>query len=112
MTPVTTGSPCSRATQAPLLPIQPLEPVQTASREDPHCVVCGTIFKAQRLDARCCSGRCRIQLSRSRRVADLVARLVKAEAALVTAEQALHEAAVVLRDVRELAEAGGPKVAP
>lgn len=69
------------------------------------CAVCGKIFGASKPTAKCCSGRCRIRLSRSRRVADLVERLAAAEAAL-------REAAIVLRAVRDLAEQGGCKVAP
>lgn len=80
--------------------------------DDRRCVVCGAIFRARRTSARSCSGRCRITLSRTRRVADLVDRLVVAEQALEMAEHGLREARAALHAVRELAEAGGAKVAP
>ena len=51
-------------------------------------------------------------LSRARRVAELVQRLALAEAGLRAAELAITEAAEALRDLRALAEQGGPKVAP
>lgn len=79
---------------------------------DRKCVVCGEVFSASRPTARCCSGRCRIMLSRSRRVADLVSRLVAAEAAVAAAGVALDEASSALRDLRQLVELGGPKIAP
>jgi hypothetical protein len=76
------------------------------------CAVCGTEFSARRAEAKCCSGRCRITLSRSRRVADLVARLAVAEAASCAAERPVNDAGAALRDLRLLAEQGGAKVAP
>jgi hypothetical protein len=51
-------------------------------------------------------------LSRTRRVADLVQRLMIAETALTAAEQTVKEAAACLRDLRALAEQGGVKAAP
>lgn len=51
-------------------------------------------------------------LSRTRRVADLVDRVAAAEHALASAEHGLCEARAALGAVRELAEAGGAKVAP
>jgi hypothetical protein len=74
-------------------------------------MVCGAVFTATRPTARCCSGRCRIALSRARRVADLVQRLTVAEAALHAAEVAIKDAAGAVRDLRALAEQGGSKVA-
>jgi predicted nucleic acid-binding Zn ribbon protein len=77
-----------------------------------ECLVCGQEFSATRATARCCSGRCRIILSRARRVAELVQRLALAEAELRAAESAIKEAAIAVHDLRALAEQGGPKVAP
>lgn len=76
------------------------------------CAVCGASFGAVRPTARCCSGRCRIMLSRARRVADLVQRLAAAEAGLRAAELAIKDAALAVQDLRALAEQGGSKVAP
>lgn len=84
----------------------------SASGSDRQCLVCGAIFRARRASARSCSGRCRIMLSRTRRVADLVDRVAAAEHALASAEHGLCEARAALGAVRELAEAGGAKVAP
>lgn len=102
------------------VPLGSGSPVQSAPREAPgtvgvitrDCVVCGAQFTATRPTARCCSGRCRIMLSRTRRVADLVQRLAAAESALCAAENAVKDAGGALRDLRLLAEAGGSKVAP
>jgi predicted nucleic acid-binding Zn ribbon protein len=95
-------------------------PNERASLKDEHaaaaisreCVVCSQEFSATRATARCCSGRCRIMLSRARRVAELVRRLALAETGLRSADQAIQEAANAIRDLRTLAEQGGPKVAP
>lgn len=51
------------------------------------CVICGAEFTATRESAKCCSGKCRLTLSRRTQVADVAARVAKAEAAL-------HEASV------------------
>lgn len=85
---------------------------EAAAANPRHCVVCGAQITAVRPTARSCSGRCRITLSRTRRVADLVQRLAAAEAALTAAESAVTEAGAAVRDLRALAEQGGAKVAP
>jgi predicted nucleic acid-binding Zn ribbon protein len=79
-----------------------MAPVTAASRA---CVVCGTPFKASKPTARCCGGRCRMVLSRTRRVADVTAKLV-------AAEQAMSVATDALRELRELVQAGAGKLAP
>jgi predicted nucleic acid-binding Zn ribbon protein len=77
-----------------------------------ECIACGQAFSATRPTAKCCSGRCRVLRSRTRRMAELVERLAAAEAALHAAEQAIKNAAGAVEDLRVLAEQGGPKVAP
>jgi predicted nucleic acid-binding Zn ribbon protein len=79
-----------------------MEPVTAASRP---CQVCGTPFKATKPTARCCSGKCRMVLSRTRRVADVTTKLVCAEHAMTLATEAL-------RELRELVQAGAGKLAP
>lgn len=74
-------------------------------------MVCGSGFSAKRSAARCCSGRCRVTLSRTRRVAELVQRLAAAEAALRAAELAIQHTTVAVQDLRALAEQGGAKMA-
>jgi hypothetical protein len=69
------------------------------------CIVCGAEFTAKRKSAKSCSGKCRLTLFRRTRVADVAARLAKAEAAL-------HEASVALDELRALVEVGAGKVAP
>jgi predicted nucleic acid-binding Zn ribbon protein len=69
------------------------------------CAVCGSAFKAKRATAQCCSGKCRVALSRARRVADVAL-------SLATAETSLAYATTALRKVRELVEAGASKIAP
>lgn len=76
------------------------------------CAVCGSEFSARRAEAKCCSGRCRITLSRTRRVADLVTRLATVEAAMAAVEATVNDARTALRDLRTLAQQGGAKVAP
>lgn len=98
------------------LPASALEARRTAAgaagTSTHNCAVCGIEFTATRPTARCCSGRCRIALSRTRRVAELVRRLAAAEAGLSAADEAIRNAAVALRDLRALAEQLGAKVAP
>jgi hypothetical protein len=94
------------------VPSTPGEGAKPAAVITANCAVCGVEFTASRPTARCCSGRCRIALSRTRRVADLVQRLAAAEAALCVAEKAVNDAGAALRDLRALAEQGGAKVAP
>lgn len=77
-----------------------------------NCAVCGIEFTATRPTARCCSGRCRLVLSRTRRVAELARRMAAAEEALSAAERAVKNAGAALRDLRQLAEQGGAKIAP
>jgi predicted nucleic acid-binding Zn ribbon protein len=69
------------------------------------CAVCGKRFSAKRPEARACSGRCRMQTSRNRRLTELVERLARAEAALEGAH-------VALAAVRELASIGTSRVMP
>ena len=69
------------------------------------CAVCEAAFAAKRPTAQCCSGRCRMALSRARRVAEVAGSLAMAEAAL-------GQAASALRKVRALVEAGAGKLAP
>lgn len=76
------------------------------------CCVCGKKFTARRPEARACSGRCRMQASRSRRVRDLVAVIEAAAAKIEVAEGGLREARVALAALRELAAQGSSKVMP
>jgi len=69
------------------------------------CQVCGIVFTATKPTARCCSGKCRMVLSRTRRVADVTTKLMGAEQAMVLATEAL-------RELRELVQAGAGKLAP
>jgi len=76
------------------------------------CVVCGKPFVARRPEARACSGRCRMNASRARRVGDLVVRIEAAEARLEATEEAVREARAALAGLRELAALGASKVMP
>jgi predicted nucleic acid-binding Zn ribbon protein len=101
-------------------PLGPTYPVPSAAPEalrhsaafSHTCVVCGAQFTAVRPTARSCSGRCRVALSRNRRVAEFVQRLAAAEAALCAAQTAVKGAGAVLRDLHLLAEQSGGKLAP
>lgn len=95
--PVTAALAVSRRTSGRTVSPAAPDDARTAVGTSHNCIACGVAFTAIRPAARCCSGRCRILLSRTRRVADLVRRLEAAEAA---------EAALVA------AEQGGAKVAP
>jgi predicted nucleic acid-binding Zn ribbon protein len=80
--------------------------VTPAPNPDRLCVVCGAPLEGRRrAEAKCCSGRCRIQLSRARRLADLATKLAAAESALA-------EAAEALGALRELAAIGSSRVTP
>lgn len=69
------------------------------------CIVCRKRFTAKRAEAKACSGRCRMQASRNRRLTELVERLERAELALANAN-------IALAAVRELAAIGISRVAP
>ncbi len=76
------------------------------------CCVCGRAFVARRPEARACSGKCRMNASRARRVGDLVARIAAAEARLDATEEGVREARAALAALRDLAMIGSSKVMP
>jgi len=88
------------------------EPSGGRSSSSRICTVCGSIFFPRRPEARACSGKCRMNASRSRRVNDLVARIEAAEVRLAEAERVLGEARLALGGLRELATLGSSKVMP
>jgi predicted nucleic acid-binding Zn ribbon protein len=69
------------------------------------CLICGTPLSSSRRSAKTCSSKCRTLLSRHRRLADLIARLERAEGAL-------HEAGVAVAELREIVGLGIYRVAP
>jgi len=105
MTAVTADSPVLFATPIPLASKPPFGGADKPGDLFVTCIVCGTVFTAKRASAQCCSGKCRIGLSRTRRVADVTAKLMGAEQAMVLATEAL-------RELRELVQAGAGKLAP
>jgi len=87
-------------------PSEPPEVSGDAPTPDRACLVCGALLgERRRSEARCCSGRCRIQLSRGRRLADLTSRLAAAETALAHAAEAVGS-------LKELTAGGVSRVAP
>jgi len=88
------------------------EPYSGQSSGDRLCSVCGKAFVARRPEARACSGRCRMNASRGRRVAELVGRIEAAERRLAVAERGIGEARLALGGLRELATLGASKVMP
>ena len=88
------------------------EPSSGRSSSSRICAVCGSIFFPRRPEARACSGKCRMNASRSRRVSDLVARIEAAEVRLAEAERGIGEARLALGGLRELATLGASKVMP
>jgi hypothetical protein len=68
-----------------------------------RCAVCGMELKTKKVTAKCCSGKCRVILCRTRRLGDLVAKLE-------ASQQALGKAETVLLELRKVVESIGYKV--
>lgn len=105
---------CDAVTAAPdvLGDLAASQPSSGRIAEGRTCCVCGGTFHPRRPEARACSGKCRMNASRGRRVADLVARIEIAEAQLQASERGLSAAREALAGLRELATLGASKVMP
>ena len=102
----------SGASPAPLAHLTPSEPSSGSKAGSRICVVCGKKFTARRPEARACGGRCRMNASRGRRVAELVALIEASETRIEQGERALADARAALGALRELASLGASKVMP